>query len=246
MTTFNCSNIEPWTRLTLMSATRMGSTWCREPWVFVSDAFVTLADSTLVVIFCSVWMWLWSRQRKKHFPQSGQWSNHYSLTVVAAGWWSHRRRWSAVQVEGGKGGLAASRLLHRQYFSWRRVVELDLKLDSCCLAFLGGHGQSCRPARLLEVVEHLNQGCQLVRHFVFRIWTNQMKSEELSSLLPLTFSNTIQFININTIINTYININIVKGHQCNLLTFCSALSNKSLKLAKKTMYMIQDIRSENT
>ena len=50
-----------------------------------------------------------------------------------------------------------------------RVVELDLKLDSCCLAFLGGHGQSCRPARLLEVVEHLNQGSQLVRHFVFRI-----------------------------------------------------------------------------
>ena len=50
-----------------------------------------------------------------------------------------------------------------------RVVELDLKLDSCCLAFLGGHGKKCRPARLLEVVEHLNQGSQLVRHFVFRI-----------------------------------------------------------------------------
>ena len=62
----------------------------------------------------------------------------------------------AVEVEVVEGG-------------WRRVVELDLKLDSCCLAFLGGHGQSCRPARLLEVVEHLNQGCQLVRHFVFRI-----------------------------------------------------------------------------
>ena len=39
--------------------------------------------------------------------------------VVAAGWWLHRRRrswwgrcgrWSAVQVEGGKGWLAASQL----------------------------------------------------------------------------------------------------------------------------------------
>ena len=57
--------------------------------------------------------------------------------VVAAGWWLHRRRrrwwgrggrWSAVQVEGGKGWLAASRLLHCQDFSStlnnrRRVVS---------------------------------------------------------------------------------------------------------------------------
>ena len=48
MTTFNCNNIEPWTRLTLMSAIRMGSRWCREPWVFVSDTFVTLAESNRI------------------------------------------------------------------------------------------------------------------------------------------------------------------------------------------------------
>ena len=58
--------------------------------------------------------------------------------VVAAGWWLHRRRrrwwgrggrWSAVQVEGGKGWLAASWLPHRQDLSLtlnnRRRMELE-------------------------------------------------------------------------------------------------------------------------
>ena len=56
-----------------------------------------------------------------------------SRVEIAGRWWHRRRwswwrgrRWSAVQVEGGKDGLAASRLLHSQDFSltldYRRMV----------------------------------------------------------------------------------------------------------------------------
>ena len=60
-----------------------------------------------------------------------------------------------------------------------------LKLGSCCLALQGGYGQNHRPAKLLDWVEHLDQGSiKLVYHYMFRILTKQMKSEELWNLLP--------------------------------------------------------------
>ena len=126
-----------------MFATRVRSRWCSH-WcrVLASDTYLTLAHRTDVsaVILLLIWVAVAPIvvEAEESTP-STIWavpSGPKDLCTVGIaerrshrrGWSGWRRRWwRAVQVEGGKGGLAASRLLHRQDLSstlncWRRMV----------------------------------------------------------------------------------------------------------------------------